>query len=310
MSDCERTTLTAADGHVILLRHWRPASAAPRAAVQIFHGLAEHAGRYQRFARQCTARGYAVTAHDHRGHGELTAAGDLGHFADRGGWDKVLADGRLVQEALRRRDPGLPLILLGHSMGSYLAQHFVMRHPKSVQALLLSGSTLAPRLKLRAGRWVAHLERLLHGPAYRSARLDALGFGAFNRRFQPARTAFDWLSRDAREVDRYLADPLCGAPASAGLWCDLLGGLLAISSTRAARRIPADLPILITGGAEDPVGGARGMRRLAAIYRKNGHGNVSLRVYADGRHEMLNELNREAFTADLLQWMDGATTTA
>jgi alpha-beta hydrolase superfamily lysophospholipase len=141
------------------------------------------------------------------------------------------------------------------------------------------------------------------GGRNRSAFLNQLGIGSFNKRFAPNRTEFDWLSRDAAEVDRYVADPLCGFPLSNRFWYDLMGGLLETSSLRMLRRIPPDLPILITGGEDDPVGGKRGQSRLAHAYRRTGHKNVTLRLWPGGRHEMLNEINRDEFTRAVLEWI-------
>lgn len=297
------TTIDTTNGHSIPVITWKPKDR-PAAILQIFHGLSEHAERYERFARAATAAGYMVVAHDHRGHGRACRESGLGHFSDADGWNLVLQDAKSVQESAGDQYPGLPVILLGHSMGSYIAQDFVMRHPHSVSALVLSGSTSPSRLKVTLGRWVAQWEGLRHGPRYRSKRLNAMGFGAFNRRFQPARTPFDWLSRDPAEVDRYIADPLCGAVASARLWQDLLGGLLAISSAKALQRIPSGLPVLITGGEDDPVGGRHGMTRLAAAWESSGHTAVTLTIYPGGRHEILNETNRDAVTGDILGWLE------
>lgn len=299
----DNTTIRTTDGHAIPAMTWRPGNR-PAAVLQVFHGLAEHAERYARFAGAATAAGYAVVAHDHRGHGAACPESGRGHFSDVDGWNLVLRDAKRVHDDAARQYPGLPVILFGHSMGSYIAQDFVMRHPHSVSALVLSGSTSPSRLQVRLGRWVARWEALRHGRRHRSERLNAMGFGAFNRRFEPARTPFDWLSRDAAEVDRYIDDPLCGAVASATLWQDLLGGLLAVSSTKALRRIPSGLPVLITGGENDPVGGRRGMTRLAAAYERTGHTAVTLTIYPGGRHEMLNETNRDEVTEDILGWME------
>lgn len=297
----ELVEVRAADGHAIRVNVW--CGAAPLAVILVFHGLAEHAGRYARFARRAAARGCAVVAHDHRGHG--AGAPRLGHFADRDGWEKVLGDAALVHDRVRRRFGDAPLVLFGHSMGSYIAQGFVMREPGNLSALVLSGSTWPPRLRVRLGRFVARVEMLRAGRRHRSALLNRMGFGQFNERFAPARTAFDWLTRDEDEVDRYVADPLCGTVPSAALWHDLLGGLLEIGTDEALRQVPAALPILITGGERDPVGGKTGMQRLAAAYERTGHSAVTLRTYEGGRHEMLNEINRGAFTSDVLAWLDG-----
>ncbi len=297
----ENTTLelTAPDGHRVPAYVWEPRQEAS-AVIQIFHGLGEHAARYQRFADAANAAGYAVGAHDHRGHGPHSDL--IGYFAASDGWDLIVSDARLVFESLQSRFPGRPVVLLGHSMGSFIAQSYAMRFGSDLQAMILSGSTRPNRFLARVGGWLARFEGWRLGRTGRSALLHKLGFGDFNKPFEPARTEMDWLSRDPAEVDRYVADPLCGGPYTAGLWSDLFGGLLEISDRQRLGRIPAELPVLITGGADDPVGGSDGMQKLIASYEAVGHERVSLRVYADGRHEMLNETNRDEFTSDLLEW--------
>ncbi len=136
------------------------------------------------------------------------------------------------------------------------------------------------------------------------------GFDSLNKRFEPARTGHDWLSRDEDEVDKYIADPLCGGPFTCGLWLDFLRGLFAISSDRALAQIPSGLPIMITGGELDPVGGDKGMTRLLQHYAQTSHQRIKYKVYAEGRHEMLNEINRDEVTADWLDWMDTTTRSA
>ena len=302
---CHRSVLTADDAHRILVDTWRPADGvAVRAVIQIFHGLGEHPARYERFANYCNERGFAVVAHAHRGHGEKCNAAELGHYADDDGWDKVIGDARLVQQEIIRQFAERPLILLGHSMGSYIAQAFMMQHAENVQALILSASTYAPRLQLRAGHLLAAFEVWRSGPRAKSALLNRMSFGGFNKRFAPNRTEFDWLSRDENEVDRYVADALCGAPSSNKLWHDLTRGLLEITARKSISGIPEKLPVLITGGEQDPVGGARGLGRLTNAYRASGHTDIALKVYEGGRHEMFNETNRDAFSADLLDWIE------
>jgi len=293
--------LTTPDKHVIRGTHWLPPGNVV-GAIQIFHGLGEHHSRYARFAGLATARGFAVVAHDHRGHG--ADADELGHFADHGGWQLLTDDGLLVNDMIGDRFPGLPIVLLGHSMGSYIAQYFSMRHGYRLTALVLSASTWPEKAKLLPGRIIARIESWRHGIRGKSALLDKLGFGDFNKPFAPARTDLDWLSRDAAEVDAYVSDPLCGGPYSCGLWIDLLGGLKSIASDRELRRIRADLPILFTGGSDDPVGGQQGITKLAMHYTKSGHTCLSTKIYADGRHEMFNEENRGEFSDDLLGWIE------
>jgi alpha-beta hydrolase superfamily lysophospholipase len=298
--DFSKQSLSGNRNHSIPLYVWE-AGGEPSAVIQIFHGLGEHAARYNRFAKAATARGFAVGAHDHRGHGPETEHPGL--YAPSHGWQLLIDDGHLVTDFLRDRYPGKPVVLLGHSMGSFIAQTYAMHFSEEIAVMILSGSTWPARLQIVPGRLLAGFMSLLRGRRGKSAMLDNLGFGAFNRPFEPARTEFDWLSRDTDEVDKYVADPLCGGPNTIGLWCDFLGGLLEVSSRDALQRIRKDLPILITGGSDDPVGGSKGMLELADAYQASGHLSVDKAIYANGRHEMLNETNRDEFTADLLTWI-------
>ncbi len=282
-----RGTLWAPDGNI-------------SGVIQILHGLGEHRGRYRRFAADATSLGFAVCAHDHRGHG--ANAEQLGHFADKNGWELLTSDGLKVHEYLCGEYPSSPLLMLGHSMGSYIAQYFAMLHGDRLSGLILSASTWPSILRLVPGRSIAALESWRLGPRGNSVLLDKLGFGDFNNRFNPCRTEFDWLSRDEAEVDAYINDPLCGGPFSCRLWLDLLGGLIKIAGDDALRRVPADLPILITGGEDDPVGGDRGLTKLATHYAQTMHGRLKLKIYPGGRHEMFNETNRDEFSKDLTSW--------
>jgi alpha-beta hydrolase superfamily lysophospholipase len=297
----ERLTLDAEDGHEIHAQLWLPADQA-KGVIQIIHGLGEHGNRYARFAAAAVSRDFVVAVHDHRGHGEQR--GSAGFFAAKNGWQLLVADSLIVQEFLAKRFAGLPVTLLGHSMGSYVAQDFAMHHGGRLGALLLSASTWAPRVETLAGNLLARIECWRLGAHRHSALLDKLGFGDFNKPFAPARTDHDWLSRDPDEVDAYIADPLCGGPYTAGLWRDLTGGLLRIATDDYVSRIPSDLPILITGGEQDPVGGERGMGKLALHYAQTGHGRLTVKIYPEGRHEMLNDINRDEVTRDWLNWIE------
>lgn len=296
----ERNVLKADDGREIPMANWRPAAErAPRAWIQLLHGLGEHAGRYERFAEACNGQDIGVTAHDHRGHGAFATT--RGHFADANGWHKVIGDAHTVKQSLLAQHADVPLVVFGHSMGSFIAQDLVMRHPDGIALLVLSGSTFSSRSELRAAHLLAGLMSLI-GKQSKSPLLNKLGFSAFNKPFEPARTELDWLSRDEQAVDRYIADPLCGGGFSNKLWHDLTGGLLRISSVGAIASIPDELPVLIFGGQDDPVGGEKGMSRLAQAYRRTGH-DVTLKVYPGGRHEMLNEINRDEVTRHVLLWI-------
>lgn len=296
----ERHIVAAADGHQIHMQTWRP-EAEPTLVVQLLHGLGEHSKRYARFGQACVEKGYALVAHDHLGHGEHAEL--YGFFAAENGWGKVLADALAVHNDAKARFPDRPVVLLGHSMGSYIAQAFTMEFSAPLAGLLLSGSTWPSRALLIPAKLIAYFESWRLGKEGRSALLDKMLFGAFNKPFEPARTEMDWLSRDPGEVDKYVADAKCGGPFTNRLWLDLFGGLKSISNDNALRRIPADLPIMIMGGANDPVGGDKGLGKLAFHYAQTGHTRLKVKIYPDGRHEMLNETNRDEVTADLLDWI-------
>jgi alpha-beta hydrolase superfamily lysophospholipase len=296
----ETHLLSGKGDHEIGLRIWRP-DGDISGVVQLLHGMGEHIDRYERFARAANQRGIVVCAHNHRGHGGPEPKAVF--FADRDGWHLLVDDAHVVHQHVHEQFPDKRIVLLGHSMGSFVAQSFAMHYGAKLSGLLLSGSTWTSRLQAVPGILLARLEALRIGRRGTSTLLDKLGFGNFNKCFKPARTELDWLSRDEKEVDAYVADPLCGGPYTCGLWIDLLGGLFSIGSDHALSRIPGDLPILITGGSDDPVGGERGMTKLAMHYAQTGHSRMTLKLYEGGRHEMLNETNRDEVMRDWLDWI-------
>jgi alpha-beta hydrolase superfamily lysophospholipase len=276
----------------------------PRALIQIAHGMAEHAGRYEILAAELISAGFAVLLHNHRGHGERTPAG---HLADRGqhGWQLAIDDIHLAaQAALQYLPEACPHILLGHSMGAFMAQHYAMLYGEQLAGLVLSGSCYQPpRLSRTARRIVNWLSRV-QGFRRPSALLNQLVFGPYNLRIKDRRSEFDWLSRDTAVVDAYIADPLCGGLCTLQFWSDFFQGLMDISSPTALSRIPAELPILLFSGDADPVGRyGKGVMRLHRLLQSSGHPQTSYRIYPAGRHEMLNEINRNEVVQDLLHWL-------
>jgi alpha-beta hydrolase superfamily lysophospholipase len=295
----------AEDGKDLFVYRWVPDEGAPRkAVVHIAHGMAEHAGRYARVAEALAGAGYAVYANDHRGHGQTAGPGELG-FMGPGGFKKAVQDLEQLLVFEKAESPGLPAVLFGHSMGSYFTQAFLVEAGSSIRAAVLSGTGGKPSLIAAAGRLVAREERLRLGARGQSKLLGALSFDAFNKGFAPNRTAFDWLSRDEAEVDKYVADPLCGFAVSTQLWVDVLDGLGHISRPEAQARIPRALPIYVFCGSEDPVGErTRSVQQLLGAYGRAGVHDVTHQFYSGGRHEMLNETNRDEVTRDLVAWLD------
>ncbi|UQY33919.1 lysophospholipase [Pseudomonas fulva] len=295
--------LDGSDGVALFVNHWH-AQGEPRAVVMLAHGMAEHSGRYARLGAALVAAGFELYALDHRGHGQTAQHGLLGHFADANGWDHVVGDLSTLNHHIRHQRPQAPVILLGHSMGSFIATAYLMHHSSSVQGAILSGSNHGKLGTYRAAALVARFERWRQGATGRSALLHWLSFGSFNQAFAPARTPFDWLSRDNGEVDRYIADPLCGFRCTNGLWLDLLDGLQRITPRASLKQIAPQLPILIIGGDHDPLSQGHGLQRLADALRRAGHSRTSLKRYSQARHELLNETNRDEVTRDLIDWLE------
>ncbi len=300
---------SGADGLAVFAYRWLPDDVEPRAIIQISHGLAEHAGRYARLAEALTAQGYGVYANDHRGHGRTAeVVTDLGHLADHDGWTKLVAD---VETLYRRIDAewrGVPIVLLGHSMGSFAAQQFLYQHDGRLAGAVLSASNGAPPPIAWVGLQLARFERWRLGPRGRSTLLQRMAFGDFNRRFGQTRTEFDWLSRDTVEVDRYVADPQCGFSPTVQTWIDLLSALGPLSRPEMQARIPKHLPIWIIAGSEDPVSdNTRGLEQLLAAYGQAGLKRVEYKFYTGARHELFNETCRAEVVADLLAWLDAVS---
>jgi alpha-beta hydrolase superfamily lysophospholipase len=305
MSAASTFTLTTPDGVELFVYCWLPAEQ-PKAVVQIAHGLAEHAARYARLAEALNAAGYAVYANDHRGHGRtLKSTDDLGFFAQRDGWRKCVDDLWQVNRHVAAGHPGLPIVLLGHSMGATLAEQFMGDHGDALAGVVLSGANGKPTALAKVGSVVTRAERARLGARGKSKLVQSLTFDAFNKKFAPTRTAFDWLSRDPAEVDKYVADPLCGFPATVQLWLDLLEGWAAVSRAEHRNHVPKALPIYLIAGSRDSVSGnTRQLEPWMADYRAAGVVNATHKFYPDARHELFNETNHDEVTADLIGWTD------
>jgi alpha-beta hydrolase superfamily lysophospholipase len=285
------------------------APGSPRAVVQINHGLAEHGSRYARFAAFLAQHGFHAYAHDHRGHGRTTAPGaPLGSFGPEPAAENVLADALAVRDHIAKAHPGLPVILFGHSMGATVALALLARHARLYRAAGLWNMPLASRIEARAGKALLAWERFRLGSDVPSRLVPRLTFQAWGKAVANARTPFDWLSRDAEEVEKYIADPHCGWLPSVGMWRAVFDFNLMVTERDALRAIPRSLPILLVGGSGDPSTkyGAT-MRRLEERFRRAGFSNLETRIYADARHESLNELNRNIIMEDFVRWAERAT---
>jgi len=300
-----RFSYAAKDGKQIAACMWLP-DMPPRGLVQIVHGIGEHMQRYADFASELVSHGFGVYAEDHRGHGETAGSVEaLGWFAETDGWDLVVDDLYRLTQRMRTDHPKPPLFLLGHSMGSLLSRSYIVLHGEDLAGVILSGTAGDPGLLGVIGGALARREVRKVGSRAKSVRLNRIAFGAYNKRIVPHRTDFDWISRDTIVVDRYMADPYCGFIPSASLFKDLLEGVLAVNRFDLIRRIPAKLPVFIFSGDADPVGAyGKGVQKVAALFKKAGVKDVTLRLYRECRHECLNELNRAEVYHDVIDWIN------
>lgn len=286
--DLQESFINSPDHHRIPLLSWAPEK--PTAVIVIAHGMAEHAARYQPLAQWLNQQGVAVLAIQHRGHGPHCPDSDLGHYANRRGWQKVVDDLQQVVVHARKQYPDLPLTLFGHSMGSFIAQAFTQQYGDQIDNLILCATNRIDKPKLLVSLALVRMTRALRGKRHQSPLIDNMTFGAFNKAFTPNRTSHDWLSRDPQQVDRYLKDPLCGFSCTVGLWSDFIGGMLGINP--AAWR--KDLPVHLLAGDRDPVGEmGRGFSQHVANLKAAGLNVASERLFPGARHELVNETNAD-----------------
>jgi alpha-beta hydrolase superfamily lysophospholipase len=286
----------------------RNADGASRGVVQINHGLAEHASRYERFADYLAERGYTTWVHDHRGHGLTKAPGaPLGVFAPAKGAEFVLRDVAFLHEEIRRQQPATPLLIFGHSMGGMITLNAVMQHSSYLAGAAIWNSTFDTGVLGRAALAVLAFERMRLGSDVPSRILPKLTFQAFGKAVPNHKTLFDWLSRDQSEVDKYVADPLCGWDASVSMWRDLFAFIYFGADDANLAKVRKDLPLMLVCGDQDPSNNnGKAMLHLAMRLKRANFENSHLTTYAGARHETLNEINRDEAMANFVQWADNA----
>lgn len=292
--------------HQIFTRLWLPESGQPKGIVQIVHGISEYIDRYAPVARFLSSHGFIVTGSDHLGHGRTALSSEeYGFFTEKNGWHTVSADVRRLRVLMGQRYPDLPYFMLGHSMGSFLARTYLIDWPGTLTGCVLSGTGQEPPALVAAGRLLADGVCKTSGPRTHSKLIEQLAFGAYNKQFTPARTRADWISRDEKVVDAYVADPLCSFMPSAGMFRDMMDGLQYIAKKSNLNKMEPTTPVYFFSGDQDPVGqNGKTVQTVAGFFEQAGCTDVKLRLYPGGRHEMMNELNREEVYADLLNWLE------
>jgi len=274
---------------------------APRAIIQIAHGMAEHTGRYDDLAGFFARNGFSVYMNETAGHGPH--AETLGYFADKDGMDYVIADMKSLEEIAREENPGAPVFLLGHSMGSFISRKYITIYGNDLAGCLLSG-TAGRNPAAPVGMAIASLQKKVRGSKSQGKLLSAMTFGSYNKRIENPVNSYAWLSRDDEVCKSYRSDKYCGFPFTASGYYDLLVLLREISSDDWACKVPDKLPILIYAGDSDPVGAyGKGPVEVRDKLAKAGVSDVTLKLYPGGRHEMHNELNKQEVYQDILNWL-------
>lgn len=282
---------------------WTPTGEA-KAVLQIVHGIAEFVERYDDFANYLTSMGYIVVAEDHMGHGQsIGEDGIRGYF--HGGWFNGVADTYKLMQDTMAEFPSLPYVLFGHSMGSFMARTILAQYPDNgITAAIICGTGWQPHFALPLLIKVVEGMCKKNGEHNPSEQLQQMIFGSYNKKIANPRTASDWLTRDEAIVDAYVAHPLCGFTPACGLLRDMMKGIYYVEQPENLAKMKKHLPVLFIAGTEDPVGPyGKGVEKAAAAFIKAGMSNVSLKLYPDCRHEILNELNKQEVYDDICSWL-------
>lgn len=293
-----------------------PGEMAPKAVIQIVHGMAEYIDRYDDLAKYLVDRGFVVCAEDHVGHGGTAASPDeYGHMPTHGGKDILVGDAHTLRRKVSENFPDVPYIMYGHSMGSFITRAYIARYGEGLAAAVLSGTGNVPASLSKFGRSLARTLAAVRGETYRSKFIDNMGAGAYGKRIEGARTDLDWLSTDPAVVDAYIADDRCGFMFTVGGYATLLDLTAEIVTPECAARVPKDLPLLFVAGDGDPVGDmGEGVRAAVRLYRDAGVKHVDEKIYPGMRHEIHNEIGHERVYDDIATWIEtvlgGARTAA
>lgn len=308
MTNMTEFTFLSTDGKTQLHgMRWEPEGGSIRAVLQICHGVAEHIARYDAFARYLNGLGIAVVGHDHLGHGlSLPEGGTPVYFGAGNTWNTVVDDIYVLHQRIRLWYPDVPLCIMGHSMGSFLTRTYLIRYPGTVKAAIIMGTGWQPKAVIAGGMAVAKTVGAVVGENGTSDLVTNLAFGAYNKLFAPNRTSCDWLSADEGNVDAYMADPLCGADATVGLFRQMLSGIRFNQKLSNLRQMDPRIPVLFVAGEKDPVGDCgNGVRRTYQEFRRAGVQDCTLKLYPGLRHEILNEKaqQQQQIFEDIGQWL-------
>ncbi len=284
---------------------WRPETDV-KAVLQICHGMVEYIDRYNDFAQYLAERGVCVVGHDHLGHGKSVQSEEyLGFFHESHGNKYVITDIHRLRRMTEKDYAGVPYFMMGHSMGSFLLRQYLTMRAEGLAGAIIMGTGYMPHGLLAAGQMVCRTIAAVKGWQYRSEFMNQLGMGGYNKQFEPSESTKDWITSDEEMRKKYEADPLCSFTFTVNGYYQMFEGMKVLTKKNAMDKIPGSLPVLFVSGAEDPVGSnGEGVARVFRKYERSGIQDVKMKLYTKGRHEILNESNREQVYEDLYQWMD------
>lgn len=277
-----------------------------KAVLQLCHGMTEYMNRYHDFAQYLSKQGYYVVGNDHLGHGKsVSSETEYGFFDEKHGNEYVLGDMHSLRVKTAFKYPEIPFFLLGHSMGSFLVRQYIQKYGQDLSGVIIMGTGCQPGISLVGGKLLCKIIGAVKGNHYRSKLIDNMAVGGYNRRFEPARTPSDWLTKDTEIVDSYVKDPWCTFVFTVNAYYHMFCGMQKLGKRHNMEAIPKELPILLTSGKEDPVGNfGKGVEKILQTYQKCGMKDVTLKMYEGDRHEILNEINRQEVYEDLYHWME------
>lgn len=284
---------------------WFPETEPPRAVVQIIHGMTEYALRYDGFARYLVKQGFLVVANDHLGH-DLSRREEepFGYFCKRDAATVLVRDVHRLKKIVQQEYPGVPFLLIGHSMGSFILRNYLFRYGTGIDGAVIMGTGSPDKKVIQVGQRFVRGMTALRGARYVSEWVNRLMFGSYNQRFDPVRTESDWLSRDKSVVDDYLSDPLCRFRFTLNGYAGLLELIRRAEQDENLEAIPKELPLLLLSGEEDPVGDyGKGVRKVWEAFQEHGLA-AEMKLYPEARHEILNELDRSRVWEDIVAWLE------
>jgi alpha-beta hydrolase superfamily lysophospholipase len=300
----EPFTFTAQDGLEIFVHKWLPEGKII-GTVQIAHGVGEHSGRYDYFAKKLVEQGYAVFGNDHRGHGRTAKTLENLVYLGDNGWNSMIRDTYLLTCIIKEHFPDVPAFFFGHSMGSFILRQYLYEYPNRLNGAILAGTGFCEKILLNAGLLIAKRFIEKNGAKKRSYYLNKMVFENFNDKISNPASMFDWISRDTNIVKQFLSDPSCGIPCTNNFFYELLKGLKELQRTKNVSKTPKNTSILLVSGDKDPVGHwGKDVLALAKHYKKLGIKDVKCRLFKDGRHEVINEINRDEVINYVITWMN------